>query len=338
MIRTRTALFICLSLLIPTVVEGADRWTQWRGPTGQGISEAADVPVKWSESDNVAWKTELPGRGWSSPLIADGQVWVTTATDKLASPEDQERRRKASTNPMPLRISESVSLRAICLDLESGEVLQNIEVLKQKEPQEIFHENSYASPTPIIEHGRLYCYYGPYGIGCVDVATGEVLWRNRALVVKYENGAGSSPILWKNLLIIHCDGTDQQYIVALDKLTGEEVWRTTRSGELNPNVQLQKSYATPLVVDVGGQPQVISPAADWLYGYEPATGRELWKMKYGALGFSNSARPVAAGGMLYICTGFMKAELLAVEVGDSSASVTWRHAKQVPERRQPSRR
>ena len=308
----------------------AEAWNQWRGPTGQGVSEAKGVPTTWNETENIEWKTELPGRGWSSPLIVDGKVWMTTAVDKLASPEETERRRKASSNPQPLRISESVSLRVLCVDLNTGHLLKNIEVLNQDQPQEIFHENSYASPTPVMENGRLYCHYGPYGIACFDTATDKVLWTNRSLVVKHENGCGSSPTLWKNLLIIHCDGIDQQYITALDKLTGDEVWKTSRTGELNPNPQLQKSYATSLVLDVDGREQVISPAADWVYGYEPDSGRELWKLKYDVLGFSNSARPVAADELLYICTGFMKAELLAMEVKGGGATIKWRHKKQVP--------
>ena len=277
---------------------------------------------------------KIPGHGWSSPVVENGQVWVTTAIDKLASPEDAERRRKASTNSQPLRVSESVSLRAVGLDLQTGEIIRDIEVLSQQNPQMIHIDNSYATPTPIIENGRLYCHYGPCGIACLDVDSGEVLWRNQTLDVAHENGPGSSPILWKDLLIIHCDGIDQQYIVALDKQTGDEVWKTARTGRLNDNPQLRKSYATSLVVDINGQPQIVSPAADWIYGYDPATGRELWKMNYGTLGFSNAARPVTGNGLIFICTGYMKSQILALKVdeknGTPKPTVVWRYKEQVP--------
>ena len=169
------------------------------------------------------------------------------------------------------------------------------------------------------------------GCACLDISTGEVVWRQLDLEVAHENGAGSSPVLWGDFLFIHCDGIDTQYIVALDKDSGEIAWKTPRTGKLHPNIQLHKSYATPLVTNVGGKAVLVSPAADWLYGYEPSTGKELWKLKYGAIGFSNSARPVFGHGLLYVCTGFMKSQLLAIEYnGAEDPSITWRHSKQVP--------
>ncbi len=319
---------------ISSSLSAGDRWPEWRGELGQGHADATNLPISWSESKNVSWKQDVPGRGWSTPVIDNGQVWVTTAVDKLASKRDQLRRRKTSTNSQPLRISESVSLRAVGFDLDSGRLIRDVEVLAQREPQMIHRDNSYATPSPILEDGKLYCHYGPSGIACLDLASGKVLWSNRTLVVKHENGPGSSPILWNDLLIIHCDGIDKQYIVALDKNSGDEVWKTPRTGDLNDNPQLRKSYATSLIVDVNGEPQVVSPSADWIFGYDPQTGTELWKMKYGILGFSNSARPVAGHGMIFTCTGYMKSQLLAIKLdgenGRPQPSVVWRHKKQVP--------
>ncbi|MDP6556379.1 MAG: PQQ-binding-like beta-propeller repeat protein [Pirellulaceae bacterium] len=319
---------------IVLAVSAADRWPEWRGATGQGHSTATGLPVRWSESEHVAWKSKLPGLGWSTPVVENGIVWVTTAVDRPSSKEDAKRRRKASTNSQPLTISEFVSLRAVGVDLKTGIVRYDIEVLNEVDPQMIHLENSYATPTPIIDNGRLYCHFGPAGSACLDVATETVLWSNRTLRVKHENGPGSSPVLWNDLLIIHCDGIDQQYIVALDTRTGDIAWKTERAGELKENPQQRKAYATPLVTDVNGSPQVISPAADWLYGYHPQSGKELWRVNYGQLGFSNAARPVVGHGLIYTCTGFMKSELLAVRVdgrGDTpQAQVVWRFKKQVP--------
>lgn len=312
----------------------ADRWPEWRGETGQGISLAKNLPVRWSEERGVVWKTNVPGRGWSTPVIDNGQIWLTTAHDEPASQEEVERRRKATTNSQPLIISKFVSLRAVCVDLDRGTLLRDVEVLSEQDPDYIHRENTYATPTPILENGRLYCHYGPCGIACLDTDSGKVLWNNRNLRVKHENGPGSSPVLWQDKLFIHCDGIDEQYVVALNKNTGEIAWKTKRSGKLNDNPQLKKSYATPLVTQVNGEPQLVSPAADWVYGYDLESGKELWRLNYGELGFSNAARPVAGNGLLYIATGYMKARMLAVRVtknGDQQqAEIAWRYTRQVP--------
>jgi len=330
---SRIRLWVLLAIVIcPRPTVAADGWPEWRGASGQGYSDAVNLPIRWNEKNNVAWKTKVPGHGWSTPVVAKGIVWVTTAIDKLAAKADADRRRKASTNSQPLRISDSVSHRAVGIDLKTGRIVHNYQVLTQREPQMIHRVNTYATPSPIIENDRLYCYYGPSGIACLDVKSGKVLWSNRTLKVKHENGPGSSPVLWQNLLIVHCDGIDQQYIVALNKETGKRAWTVKRSGKLRPDVQLRKSYATSLVAKVNGKPQVISPAADWIYGYEPKSGRELWKLPYGQLGFSNAARPVAGGGLIYTCTGYMKSQLLAIQLDKQTRKpkVVWRHTKQVP--------
>ncbi len=312
----------------------ADRWPEWRGETGQGTSDAKNLPVRWSEEQGVAWKLNVPGRGWSTPVIENGKIWVTSAHDEPASKEDIARRKKATTNSQPLIFSKFVSLRAVCIDLESGEQLHDIEVLSEQDPDFIHRENTYATPTPILDGGRLYCHFGPSGIACLDTETGEILWTNRTLRVKHENGPGSSPVLWQDKLFIHCDGIDEQYVVALKTETGEIAWKTNRSGKLNDNPQLRKSYATPLVTEVNGELQLVSPGADWVYGYDLDSGAELWQLNYGELGFSNAARPVAGNGLIYIATGYMKARLLAVRVikhGErQQGEVAWRCMKQVP--------
>jgi hypothetical protein len=323
---------LVLVICIASVSNAGDTWPEWRGEDGQGRSTAIDIPIRWSESKNIDWRTEIPGHGWSTPVIADGKVWVTTATDTRATKEEIARRRKETTNSQPLIFSSHASFLAVCVDLESGDILKNIEVLAEDDPQFIQIDNSYATPTPILEGDRLYCHFGSSGMAAVDTKTAKVLWTYTDLVVQHENGPGSSPILWNDLLIVHCDGIDVQYIIAIDKNDGSLAWKTARTGELNANPQLRKSYATSLVVSVDGQDQIVSPAADWLYGYEPRSGKELWKLHYGQLGFSNSPRPIAGHGMVYVCTGFMKSQLLAVKPGtaDQPAKVEWKYTKQVP--------
>jgi outer membrane protein assembly factor BamB len=333
MLNGRAVVFLTLISAAVAPVPAGDSWPEWRGATGQGVSHVTDLPVTWGEDENIAWKTAIRGRGWSSPVIADGKVWVTTATHVPASAAEAAERRKQSTNSLPMLVSNSATMFVVCLDIKTGEVLYEKELLSATHPEMIYIDNSYATPTPIVRGGHLYCHFGPYGILSLDIATSEIVWTNRTLTVDHENGPGGSPTLWNDLLIVHCDGIDEQYIVAIDRHTGDEVWKSPRSGKLHDNVQMRKSYSTPLVIDVRGQPQVISAAADWVYGYEPTDGRELWKMPYGELGFSNAARPVAGHGLVYICTGYMQSQLLAIRPGNATGhqpELVWRFTKQVP--------
>lgn len=309
----------------------AAEWPEWRGPGGQGHAAVSRLPVKWSDTEGIAWRTEVPGRGWSSPVIDGTQVWMTTAIETPARPEDAERRLKSNTGGQPVTLLEKVELRAICIDRETGRRTHDVALLTVTEPQWVHKMNSYASPTPVIEDGRLYTHFGAFGTVCVDTADGRILWKNTDLPVMHENGPGSSPILWKNHLIFHLDGSDQQFIAALDKASGRLAWKTARSGAMHENPQLKKSYGTPLIVETATGPQLISPAADWLYSYDPATGRELWKVPYGHTGFSISPRPVAGHGMIYMSTAFMKPEILAVKYeGVPKAEIAWRYAKGAP--------
>jgi len=311
---------------------GEKDWPQWRGPDGQGHSDATGLPWRWSESENVTWKTPIPGRGHSSPVIADGKVWLTTATEKQAKPADAERRKVGSTNSQPLNFLEEVRLRVIGIDVKTGKIVHDLEVLQEREPQGVHTLNSYASPTPVLEDGRVYAHFGAFGTVCVDAGTGQTVWVNRDLRLNHENGPGSSPVVWGNYVIFHGDGSDVQFIAALDKRTGQIAWKTPRSGELPDHPQLKKAYGTPLVVEYGGKPELLSPAAQWLYSYDPATGRELWKLPYGVQGFSIVPRPVVGNGMIYIATSFMRSELIAVTYdGKQPAEIAWRWKRGVPQ-------
>lgn len=325
---TRHLLFLAL---LSSGLQAQQNWPQWRGLDGQGHSSAKNVPVKFGDKENLLWKREVPGRGYSSPVIWGDQVWMTTAIEKPASPEEAEKRLKANTGDQPVTVLASVSLRAVCVDRNSGELMQDIEVLNVAEPQWVHQLNSYASPTPVIEEGRLYCHFGAFGTACVDTTSGSPLWRNQETKIMHENGPGSTPVLWENLLIFHCDGSDAQYVTALDKATGKQVWKTERSGQLRSNPQQRKAYGTPLILEMNGQPTVVSTGADWIYGYEPKTGRELWKLSYGQLGFSMSPRPVAANGMIYFSTSFSPPTMFALRYeGLKQPEIAWSNKKNAP--------
>lgn len=292
---------------------GPANWPQFRGPTGQGIASGANLPVRWSERENVVWKTPLPGVGHSSPVVWADQVWVTAA-----SPDGKV-------------------LGALCVDRETGALVHNLTVFEPREVQEIHQDNTYASPTPVIDAGRLYVHYGRYGTACIDTQSAEVLWRNKDHVIEHQGGPGSSPVRHGDLLIFNCDGADAQYVVALDAYTGRERWRTSRSAPFRENPIYKRAFSTPLLVEHEGQPQLISAGADQVHAYDPSTGQELWHVRYE--GFSTVPAPVAAGGRAYVCTGFYDAKLLAIGLdgrGDVTAShVAWDFGKMIPDTSSP---
>ncbi len=267
-----------------------DDWPEFRGPSGQGISNERGLPVTWSETKNVQWKVEIPGRGWSSPAIAGERIWLTTATE------------------------EGRSLRAIILDRKTGAILKDIELFRLKSAGPLHAKNSLASPTPLLEGDRAYIHFGANGTACLT-QTGDIVWKTKLDYDNGQHGPGGSPALYDDLLIISCDGQESQYVVAIDKQTGKVRWKKPRLGA--------QAYTTPLVVRRGEGDQVISPGAFRAMAYDPKSGKELWNVSYGD-GFSNVPRPVYGHGMVYICTGFHQPQLLAVRL-DGRGDVTKSH-------------
>lgn len=325
-----------LTALLGVAVAGAAEWPQWRGPDGQGHVAGTGYPLTWSETANVAWKVELPGRGHSSPVIDGDQIWLTTAVEAPISEERKKQKLAANTGGQPLVLVGALSLRAVCVDRKTGHILHDVELLTDEDPDWTHQINTFASPSPVIEDGKLYCAFGTHGSACLDTKTQKVLWTNRELKLNHENGPGSTPVVYGDNFIIHCDGSDVQYIAALDKHSGKLAWKTPRSGALRSDPQLRKAYGTPLVVKLNGRDQLISPASDWLYSYDPATGEELWKLNYEELGFSIVPRPVFGHGMIYFSTSFMRGEVLAVKFDPSGApSIAWRYNKAAPKMPSP---
>ena len=296
-----------------TVARAGEDWPQFRGPDGQGHSDAIGVPLTWSEAEHVAWKTEIPGEGWSSPVILGSQVWMTTATE------------------------EGCSLRAVCVDRKTGQVTRNVEVFHRDKAIEKHGTNSYASPTPVLEGDRVYVCFGTMGTACLDAKTGEVVWQTQELAHNHEVGPGSSPVLFDNLLLFNCDGTDVQYGAALDKKTGGLVWKTKRSGVITKPDDRKKAFVTPLVIHSGQRDLVIMNAAEWVYAYDPRSGDEIWNVKHP--GFSVVPRPVFGHGLLYISSGYILPELMAIRPdgnGDiTTSNLAWKSDKGAPTRPSP---
>ena len=277
MIKVSSSVLFCILLSFSATAESKS-WPQWRGPDASGHTYDGEFPKKWGLSSNLVWKAPLPGRGHSSAVHHKGKVWITTAIETPASEKEKEERLKANEGLASVTVLSEVSLRALRIDPKNGKILKNIEVIQKEQPQWVHHLNSYASPTPVIEDDRLYLHFGAYGNACIDSDSGKTIWTNsqKELWVMHENGPGSSPMIWENLMIFHLDGSDKQSIVALFKDTGKIAWQTYRSGDLRENPQLQKSYSTPIIANFNGQPILISCSADWVYGYNPRDGEERW--------------------------------------------------------------
>ncbi|MDB5388954.1 MAG: Pyrrolo-quinoline quinone [Planctomycetaceae bacterium] len=277
-------------------------WPQFRGPAGQGHGAAAKLPTKWSEIQNVTWKTRIPGSGWSSPVIRGDRIWLTTS------------------------LREGSELKLIAVNKTTGKIELEVPLFQVSAPGKIHAKNGHASPTPLLDGDRVYVHFGAYGTACVDQA-GKVLWKT-GLDYYQHHGPAASPILVGNRLIIPCDGFDKpfyegtpqktlsefQFVAALKADTGEIDWKTVRKA--------QHSYATPLLIEVDGKPQIISPGADRTVAYNPETGVEIWSVRY--TGYSLIPRPVYGKGLVFLCTGYNTPTVIAVKP-DGQGDVTDTH-------------
>jgi outer membrane protein assembly factor BamB len=304
------------ALFSASLVARADDWPQFRGPTGDGVATAANPPLTWSPTQNVAWKVAVPGRARSSPVILGDRLWLTTA---LATNV-----RTFVEGPSQMQQAERAVLGVVCLDRSTGRQIYHADVLPLDHPSPVNLLNSYATPTPVAEPGRLYCDFGTFGTVCVEAETGRVLWKKQ-FPVDHHHGPGSSPVVYKDLFVLVRDGRDQQYVIALNKQTGETVWKADRPPLSTPISEFRKSFSTPLVFEANGRRQMVIPGAQWLVSYEPETGREFWRVDDGK-GESGAPRPVYGAGLVYFSTGVIngKPQLWAVRV-DGHGDVTPTH-------------
>ncbi|MBN2292563.1 MAG: PQQ-like beta-propeller repeat protein [Pirellulales bacterium] len=336
---TYTVAGFFLLILVPFISPAAAAdWPQFRGPRGQGHSDATELPLKWSETENITWKVPVEGRGWSSPVIRGNEIWMTTALATIAKPEVARQKLDSLGFAVPSpEVAERIVLKAVEFDRESGRLIRSVTLLKIDKLLQICEVNSYASPTPVIEAGRLYCDFGTMGTVCLDTATGKTLWE-RHLPVEHQVGPGSSPILYGKLLVLVRDGCDVQYIAALDKQTGDIVWKTPRPPIKGTYTPYKKAFSTPLVIDHGGRRQMVSMGAQWIVSYDPDTGKELWRVDTGQ-SFSNTARPVFGNGLVFVSTAFGGSELFAIRPdgrGDvTDTHISWTARKQVPQMPSP---
>ena len=285
-------------------------WNQFRGPTADGKSHSLNLPVQWSETRNIRWKTSIPGRAWSSPVVSGDTIWLSNATD------DGRRLSLLATNA------------------KTGIIRKDITVFEIEEPMFCHPFNSYASPTPVVANGCLFVHYGSAGTACVNTKTEAIVWTRQDLPCDHHRGPGSSPIFFENKVFLNFDGFDQQYVVCLDAKTGETIWRTDRSIDYgSDNGDFKKAYCTPTVINHNNRTQLVSPAAVATVAYDPSNGQEIWTVYHG--GFNAAARPLYSHGLVILCTA-QGDRLLAVRpdgVGDiTDENVVWKFGKSAPTR------
>ena len=314
----------------------AAEWPQFRGPKGDGASDARELPLSWSETNHVRWKTAIHGRAWSSPVVLGRQIWLTTATE------------------------DGKELFAVQVDRDTGKVERDLKLFEVETPQFAHKFNTYGSPTPVVEQGgwfragRVYVTFGAPGTACLDARTGKVLWERRDFICNHFRGAGSSPILHRDLLFMNFDGSDHQFLAALDKKTGKTVWRKDRSidykdlgpdGKPEAEGDWRKAFSTPHLADIGGRSVLVSQGAKAVYGYEPETGKELWRVEE-RTSHSASARPTSGLGLIFVNTGWSSGQILALrpgwdgEVVDANGAsgrqgrleIVWKSKRNVPKK------
>jgi outer membrane protein assembly factor BamB len=322
-----SAILLAALVFRPTLAD--ESWPQFRGPTGQGIAAECVVPDHFDQHTGMRWRTEIDGKGWSSPVVADGKIWLTTAIER----ERVQVKVKGETKD----VASGLNLKVLCLDFATGKPLREIDLAEIKEAQPIHALNTYASPTPVILGDKVICHFGTYGTWCLNASNGETVWKKQ-VIVDHSVGPGSSPIVQGKHLILVCDGIDSQFVVALNVDTGEEVWRTARPPMTANSDEMKKAYSTPIAIEVNGKTQIAAPGAQWVCSYDPETGKEIWRAKHGD-GFSTSPSAVYWRGMVVFSTGFMRPEMVAVRAdgaGDvTDTHIAWRVKRGAPNKPSP---
>ncbi len=287
---------IALTLTTIHAISAEADWPEFRGKTGQGISAASGVPLKWGVAENIAWKIEIPGKGWSSPVVAAGNIYLTTAIGESQS---------------------GATLHALCLDAKSGKLLWNTEIFNAGSgaTSAMHKKNSLASPTPIVTADRLFVHFGHMGTAALDL-TGKIVWKQTSLAYEINHGNGGSPALADGMLFINYDAVNDPYLAALDAATGAVRWKIPR----DTPAKKKFSFSTPLVIGT----QVISPASGLVGGYDAKTGKEQWRVTYGE-GYSVVPRPVFADGKVFVSSSFDKPIVKAIKLEGATGDVTETH-------------
>jgi len=304
-------------------------WHQWRGPYMTGVSPDGDPAIEWSETKNIKWKIDIPGKGHATPIIWEDQIFVLTAveTDKEGNAQTKDPGPQHGRGMPTTRTTKIQKFIVLSINRNDGKILWQTTV-KEEMPQEGTHEfGSWASHSPITDGEHIYAYFGSRGLYCLDMK-GNFKWeRDFGQMSKRMNfGEGSSPALYKDKIIVNWDHEGQSFIIALNKKTGKDVWRVDRDEAT--------SWATPYVVEVEGKPQVVTSATKFIRSYNLNTGELIWKC--GGMTLNAIPMPFAADGILYVMSGFRGNALLAIRLADAKGDITdsdaivWKHHKDTP--------
>jgi outer membrane protein assembly factor BamB len=282
-------------------------WPQFRGPNSDGhCVDGSRPPLEWSDTKSVAWTVDIPGLGWSSPVVAAGNIYLTTA----------------------VQVDEGLSLRAIALSAETGKTLWTQEIFVVPQAPAIHAKNSHASPTPIYDSQSLFVSFGPLGFAKLSAVDGSIRWKNNELAYEAVHGSGGSPVLWEEKLVVICDGRSAPFVAAIDAETGEIAWKTLRSVE----ARISHSFATPTLATVDGKTQVLAPGPNHMAAYDLSTGAERWRVV--APGWSVVPQPTVAHGLVIYNHDYDHPELIAVKLGGSGdvtdSHVVWRLKRGAP--------
>ncbi len=317
------AVSLCAVWFVETGRAEEANWNQFRGQRGDGSTTAKGLPTKFGEgSPEIVWKTPVAGRAWSSPVVWGDQIWLTNAPEVQNTPKEKP------------KLDAPIALSAVCLDLNTGRVIHDLKLFEFDTPQFTHATNSYGSPTPFIEAGRVYIHFGSYGTACLDTKTGQKIWERLDLKCDHFRGPGSSPVVHGGLLYLTFDGYDQQYITALDKLTGKSVWKQDRNIDFGTtDGDAKKGYSTPIIIQAGGRELLISPFAAATIAYDPKSGDPVWTVRHG--GMNAAGRPLFGNGLVYINSADGPNPLVAVNPegeGDITKNIAWKTNKSVPKR------
>ena len=305
-------LFLLTLILAGSLQAKPEYWNQFRGPNGDGDATDADLPLTFGEDQHVVWKTPVAGKAWSSPVVLDGHVWITNALEN------------------------GHKMWAVCLDFETGKKLHEVIVFENKKPQFCHKMNSYATPTPVIEGGRVFVHFGTYGTAALDAKTGKKLWERRNFKCNHYRGPAASPISFEKSIIVQFDGYDVQYVVALDQTTGKTLWRQDRAFDFRTNNgDNKKAYCTPAVIRHANRLELVSPSAVATESRDPRTGELFWTVRTG--GMNSSSRPLYRDGLVYVFSGM--GSMSAIRPGGKGdvdkTHVEWSRRRLVPKKSSP---
>jgi outer membrane protein assembly factor BamB len=327
---------ICLMTLVlfrPSMTEAGPNianWSQWRGPEGTGISTETNVPVEWNTNKNIKWKTAIPGRGHSSPIVWGNKVFLTTDIEGEevpgAKPVQHLLEGKVFVHPDSVGANRKHLFKVLCFDRDSGKVLWEQTAYTGTVYDDRHRKGSYAAPTPATDGSRVYAWFGGEGDGlyCYDF-NGKLIWKNPVgKIASVGMGPGTSPLIYENLVVLQCDEDEgkNSFIIALDKKTGKEVWKSAR--------KVQASWSTPLIVKTAQRTELITSGNELIISYDPKTGKELWQAK--GHGSNAIPSPLQGHGMVFVYAGFPVKKTMAIKLGGSgdisgSPNVVWQYDK-----------